>query len=192
MNPPLDPIFRRYYSVAKLAEFQQRAPEWMVNYLREHLYDKQLDILKRKINGQMYWCIVRFSHPLEVFGEFAKRAGGLPKLPVTIYHFVACPVCGSRTNSAEKCPSEKCKNYLNECNAPRSIGIMDIENFCRSPKDYLDRLIDVYNRERIIAKNDAIRLGTQYAAEIVPFSKARSYGTGWMVEENQRRILAGG
>ena len=186
-----DMIFQRYYTVAKRCETQEQAARWMVDYLRSRLNAPCLDIRRRKINGRLHWCVVRWSHPREVFGLFAKHGHGLTHLPVTILHFTACEVCGSRPDSRDHCPNQKCSNYLGDCHAPRDFGITDLESLTKSPRDYVQKVNAAYGREQAAFKRMSENFGADFAAEINPHFKSRSFGTGWMVEENERRIAAG-
>lgn len=194
-------LFQNYYNVSKLCAKAPQAEKSLVDYLRQKLNDNNLDIRQVPINGKHFWAIARWSHPTEVFGLLAKKYGeGLDRLFVVLKHWACCPSCGNRLDYQDRCPNPVCLNYLNECHEPRGIGLQDIDYFVRAPDNYVEILRDAYDRERNVMKQNGQRIGIDFASEILPYVHARfegrnrpvkSYGTGWMVEENERRKAEG-
>lgn len=164
-------IFQNFYNLANRVKACERAPAQYIHAARQKFIDPTIDIRRMTYNDKPYWTMIRWLHPKQVLGKLADSSErfGLDHLPQIVMRF------------------------MRDDGMPRDITERDIQTLIRIPENAAEQMKKGVAKEH----NDAMKLAhdceANHIAEMLPRVEHRptSYGTGWMVEENERRIKAG-
>jgi len=163
-------IYQKFYNLARQIKDSPRYDRHAIKRLQQRFCDYRIDIRRVTIDAKPFWALVRWEHPKKVIGKLA-NTDGLFDLPV-----VKIPERWKKPNGD-----------------PKNITIGDIDRLINMPYNAFDLALDSMQKEWQSNDREAKNLDETMKKEMNPYfsGNVRSYGTGWMVEENEKRIVEG-
>jgi hypothetical protein len=160
-----DTLFRRHYDRSQRAKLAPRGSYRMIDYLRNRLVDRSLDIRTLKVDGKPTQCIVRWVHPRLALGKMAEGVFGMDKIPVVAL------------------------KGLRDDGTPREVTYRDCDKLILFTREVTRMQQEAAEKQWEQDEKDAKRPEEDFKAEVLLNANPKFYYS--IANENRRRILSG-